>query len=209
MVTCRPWSFPSLPAVFLFCVSMPCSGEHANAVPPDSSTGRGFVLTAAADIQVYVRPGFDADSFGVLPAGESVVVEARTCRGWLGFDPGVAQGGNIGTLRLRWMNAAEAGVSDSVLEAVPVTWSPGARTTYAMLFSPVELHSEPRPDSEVILVLDAGSIAGVSGVADTGWFLLDTSDGNVGCFFEGWVDSTGVDLGGDPDTLPRIYDWNN
>ncbi len=74
-------------------------------------------FTARADLAVYRLPDSTSDIFGTLPTGETHEVLAQTADGWLGFDPGIAQAGNIGLAHHRWVfNYVE--VSPSCLSSV-------------------------------------------------------------------------------------------
>jgi hypothetical protein len=61
------------------------------------------MLTANMPVTAYRLPASTSDVFGTMPAGEIYAVLARTADGWLGFDPGVAQAGNIGLAHHRWV----------------------------------------------------------------------------------------------------------
>jgi hypothetical protein len=65
-------------------------------------------VTVTADSTVYVKPNQPA-VFGTLPAGSTVQILAHTTDGWDGFDPGVAQAGNTGLDRLRWIGGERPG----------------------------------------------------------------------------------------------------
>jgi len=54
-------------------------------------------------LTVYRLPDASSDVFGTLPAYETHEVLAYTANGWIGFDPGVAQAGNIGLAHHRWV----------------------------------------------------------------------------------------------------------
>ena len=73
----------------------------AGCTPPDSSGPCMF--TANDAITAYRLPDDTSDVFGVVPSGESFEALARTAEGWVGFDPGVAQAGNIGLAHHRWV----------------------------------------------------------------------------------------------------------
>lgn len=53
-------------------------------------------------MQVYRLPDPGSDFMGTM-VGETHQVLAWTADGWLGFDPGVAQAGNIGLARHYWV----------------------------------------------------------------------------------------------------------
>jgi len=73
----------------------------AGCVPQDPSGP--CVFTGNIPLTVYRLPDDSSDVFGILPAGETHEILARTADGWLGFDPGVAQAGNIGLAHHRWV----------------------------------------------------------------------------------------------------------
>lgn len=76
-------------------------------------------FTGTTDLTVYRLPVAGSDIFGTLPAGETHEVLARTADGWIGFDPGVAQAGNTGLARHRWI-LLNASLSPFCLAEVPV-----------------------------------------------------------------------------------------
>lgn len=74
-------------------------------------------LTANVPVTVYRLPDSASDIFGTMPAGETYEILAQTAEGWLGFDPGVAQAGNVGLARLRWV-WTDVIISSSCLDAI-------------------------------------------------------------------------------------------
>lgn len=73
----------------------------AGCFPQDPSVPCEF--TANIPLTVYRLPDDSSEVFGILPAGETHEILARTADGWLGFDPGVAQAGNVGLAHHRWV----------------------------------------------------------------------------------------------------------
>jgi hypothetical protein len=74
---------------------------------------------ATRDMTAYYQPSEDAVVFGTMTTDAGAYAEARTPDGWLGFDPGVAQAGNVGLDRLRWVKAGAGDiVFDSPCEAL-------------------------------------------------------------------------------------------
>ncbi len=65
------------------------------------------ILTMTEPTLAYRHPDM-TQVFGTLAAGESVEATARNVLGWYGFDPGIAQAGNVGLDRLRWLPAGTA-----------------------------------------------------------------------------------------------------
>lgn len=74
-------------------------------------------LTTNTAITVYRLPDGSSDLFGTMSPGETYEALARTADGWVGFDPGVAQAGNIGLAHHRWIQL-NASLSSSCLSAV-------------------------------------------------------------------------------------------
>ena len=84
-------------------------------IPPTSTEPCTF--TANEPITVYRLPVDTSDVFGVMSSGEEYEALAWTADGWVGFDPGVAQAGNIGLAHHRWI-LLNATLSPSCLNAV-------------------------------------------------------------------------------------------
>lgn len=82
-----------------------------------SSPAEPCTFTANEPLTAYRLPDSTADVFGVIPTRESFEALARTAEGWVGFDPGVAQAGNIGLAHHRWI-LLNATISPSCLFSV-------------------------------------------------------------------------------------------
>lgn len=74
-------------------------------------------FTANIPVTAYRLPDDTSDVFGVVGTGETFEILAQTADGWLGFDPGIAQAGNIGLAHHRWIQL-NATVSSSCLASV-------------------------------------------------------------------------------------------
>ena len=74
-------------------------------------------LTAHAPLTIYRLPDDTSDIFGVMGSGETYKILAATTDGWYGFDPGIAQAGNIGLAHHRWVQDP-VGISSSCLSSV-------------------------------------------------------------------------------------------
>ena len=61
------------------------------------------MFTANTPVTAYRLPDDTSDVFGVVSTGHTYEALARTAEGWVGFDPGVAQAGNIGLAHHRWV----------------------------------------------------------------------------------------------------------
>jgi hypothetical protein len=74
-------------------------------------------FTANSPLSAYRLPDGTSDFFGTIPTGETHEALARTADGWIGFDPGIAQAGNIGLAHHRWVQL-NASLSPSCLDDV-------------------------------------------------------------------------------------------
>ncbi len=75
------------------------------------------IFTANVNVAAYRLPDWTSAPFGTISAGETFEVLARTSDGWLGFDPGIAQAGNIGLAHHRWV-LQDVSLSSSCLSNV-------------------------------------------------------------------------------------------
>ncbi len=75
------------------------------------------IFTANTPLTAYRLPDDTSDVFGVISTGHTYEALARTADGWIGFDPGVAQAGNIGLAHHRWV-LPNATISSSCLASV-------------------------------------------------------------------------------------------
>ena len=74
-------------------------------------------FTANEPLTAYRLPDGTSDVFGVMSTGDEYKALARTADGWVGFDPGIAQAGNIGLAHHRWV-LLNASLSTSCLSDV-------------------------------------------------------------------------------------------
>ncbi len=123
-------------------------------------------------VPIYQRPGAAADQFGTLPAGQEVQATARTADGFYGFDPGVAQAGNYGLFRLRWILRTVDISTGPGCDQLPVVVGPIAGLCYAMFDHDTPLYSNPVTSAAVIATYHSGDYAWVAAHAP-GWFTLD------------------------------------
>ena len=74
-------------------------------------------FTPNTSITAFRLPDDTSDVFGVMPSADTYKALARTAEGWVGFDPGIAQAGNIGLAHHRWIQL-NATLSSSCLNSV-------------------------------------------------------------------------------------------
>ena len=73
--------------------------------------------TANVPVTAYRLPDDTSDVFGTVSSGDTYEILAWTAEGWVGFDPGVAQAGNIGLAHHRWIRL-NVSLSSSCLASV-------------------------------------------------------------------------------------------
>lgn len=74
-------------------------------------------FTSNTPITAYRLPDSSSDVFGTMSSGETYEALAKTADGWVGFDPGIAQAGNIGLAHHRWIQL-NASLSPACLSSV-------------------------------------------------------------------------------------------
>lgn len=87
----------------------------AGCTPTPASGTCSF--TANTPMTAFRLPDESSDVFGAISPGDSFQILARTADGFVGFDPGIAQAGNIGLAHHRWA-LLNATVSPSCLADV-------------------------------------------------------------------------------------------
>ncbi|KPL85712.1 SH3 domain-containing protein [Ardenticatena maritima] len=172
-------------------------------MPPELSGACRLVVDA--DTTVYMRPSTEADVFGLLTAGETVELVARTADEWVAFEPGVAQAANVGVFRYRWVRLGETAHVEGNCETLPEVWAPRADGCYLMVILETPVYAEPRDDAPLLITLVPEMVAAVVGWnADRTWAQVDLSDGTVGVSGAGWVQADTLNLNGPCDTLPVV-----
>lgn len=123
-----------------------------------AATGCTRVATRAATI--LARPVAGAATFGQLAVGDKVSLLARTADGWVGFDPGSAQAGNVGIFRLRWVQASEAFAPGDSCPPLPLVQAPPLGCLL-MAARATPVHPHPAPGTARLSTIPAGSYAQV------------------------------------------------
>jgi hypothetical protein len=162
-----------------------------------SEAATTVAVSAVSDdtLRVYLRPDSGSVVWAELPPGETLDVLARTSRGWLGFDPGVAQAGNSGSFRLRWLAPGGAYSLQGDPEALDVVWGPSPGVAYVMTFDPLPIYFEPDSASGVIDSLRGNAAAAII-EALPGWYRIDPVDGPYPGTIPGWVSGEAASING-------------
>jgi hypothetical protein len=161
------------------------------------------LLTATDTVVVCPRPDSASGLWGLLLPGDSILLAGMTMDGWLGFEPGVAQAGNSGSFRYRWIAPGEPFLLTGDRDDLDILWGSSAGIVYAMTFCPVPVFVEPDSLATVADSLPAGSAAGI--VSRTqGWYLVDPSCGPSPETASGWVREEDVSVNGDLGKAPLL-----
>jgi len=191
-------------ALLLLLASASCGDAIRNADSRTLTAPAGEVLLTAADT-VVIRPRPDSASavWGLLLPGESVPLSGVTLDGWLGFEPGVAQAGNSGSFRYRWIAPGESFLLAGDRDLLDTVWGSSAGIVYAMTFCPVPVFVEPDGFATIADSLPAGSAAVIVSRL-SGWYLVDSSAGPTPETESGWVREEDVSISGDLGRVPLL-----
>jgi len=141
-------------------------------------------LVAEREVTAYQRPGSDAEVFAPVPPGLRVYVEARTADGWIGFDPGTAQAGNVG-----------------VCDDLPVVEGPPPGICFVMCLDETPVYLEADTLSTLVVLLQSGDYAQALGIGEE-WVQVDLSSGSAGLDERGWIQRQLASFNGPCDELP-------
>jgi len=152
-------------------------------------------LTAANTVTIYNRPSAAADVFSSLGAGETVQPAVKTADGFYGFDPGVAQAGNVGVFRNRWIFKTYQVDLAGNCTALPTVVGPITNLCYAMSMGDTPVYTSADAASAVITTLHVGDYAHVLGTAP-GWVQVDLNVGSESINNTGWVQDGAIGYNG-------------
>jgi hypothetical protein len=172
-------------------------------IPPVSSS---CTFTATDTVTIYRLPDFASNVFSTVGSGFSMPLNSRTAGGWLGFDPGYAQAGNIGPFHNRWI-PPDAPVSlSSGCNALPVVWGPPPGVCFVTPGGGIiNIYAQPDTSATVAGQLHANDFAAVLGnTANMNWTKVDLSQGNTGQAVTGWVEQNKVFTQGSCGSIPVI-----
>jgi len=176
------------------------------AAPTATLTGQVTIdspceLVAECEVTAYERPSLEAAVFALVPRGLHVYVEARTSDGWIGFDPGMAQAGNVGVFRLRWVPAGGGYALVGVCDDLPVVQGPAAGVCFLMCTAETPVYRKADMLSPWVALLQAADYAQVLVVGEE-WVQVDLSVGSAVLDESGWVQRQLASFNGPCDDLP-------
>ena len=164
-----------------------------------AGAGGGFPtvcsITIREGVTTYTRPSTEAAVFSTV--GYLATPEMRTADGWLGFDPAVAQAGNVGVFRMRWVHESDVivtGDCTSLLEVI----GPQPGVCYAMIYIDTPVYEMPDMGTAVLTNLSAADYAPAFSRSGDAWLQIDAGGGDLG-----WVSFNAAGLNGPCDDLPE------
>ena len=158
-------------------------------------------LFAEEDSTIYQRPSAAADVFGTLAAGESVQPAVKTSDGFYGFDPGVAQAGNVGIFRNRWILKTYRVSTEGDCANLPVVVGPIANLCYVMIMVDAPVYTSPDSSSSEITTLIPGDYAMATG-SSADWVKVDLNVSSRNIAAIAWVKIENIGYNGNCEALP-------
>jgi photosystem II stability/assembly factor-like uncharacterized protein len=168
----------------------PPESQATESTPPGPCT-----VNNAAGFTAYNRPSFNAQVFGQVPDDNPLPVSGLTQDGWIGFEPGVAQAGNIGLFRLRWL-PPESGSLVGDCQNLPTLPTLPAQVCFTMAMGEESIHAAANEDSPLIGTLQLNAYARVVSRTPDGWLELDLSESSLGLSGPGWIPAAAANFNG-------------
>jgi hypothetical protein len=128
-------------------------------------------VTAPNGATVYQRPSAASDEFGMLTSSDTIHPTAKTADGFYGFTPDIAQAGNVGLFRLRWVLKTADITATPGCANLPTVVAPIAGICYAMM-GDTPIYSSPNTTSALITTMHLNDYAMVT-ARNADWLTLD------------------------------------
>jgi len=150
----------------------------------------------AASVAIYMQPSLDAEVFATLGNAVLGEVRGRTTDGWYAIDPGVAQAGNVGIYRLRWVRADAPVVLEGTCGYIPPAnyqappLPPGAADCTLAATADVTVYRQYDVGAGEAGTLPLGATVPAVGITRDGWYAIDAGmpqAPNVGLYRLRWI----------------------
>ena len=160
------------------------------------------VITSNIPAIVYQRPSREAEIFGYLNPGDTITALARSDKGWIGFDPGIAQAANVGVFRLRWVDMDRSiRFVKGAFQDLPLVWTPQPGKCYNMFLTHSYLYSQSNLNSDIIDSFSSGDFAEVLQIDSCGWAYVLTISADTSVNDSGWIKPENLNLNGSCDSI--------
>ena len=199
----RTLGFLSIVALVLLA-ALPALAQGATPSAPCQVIFNGPVTAyATADL---------ASTATQLSAGDGGMVMGQSPDGaWIAFDPGIAQAGNLGVARARWVQAsADISLQGDCASLPPLSPLPASGSFCMMTFGQATpAYQQPDTASPVVTTLTSNDTAMIAGQLASGWYAWSdpgASAGATGTILLHWIAASDqVQLVGACDALPVFY----
>ena len=162
-----------VPLLIFACVPQPPPPPTPTPTPAASPC----TITPVNPVTAYTIPSAAGDVFGTLT--DPIEATAKTADGFYGFEPGVAQAGNSGIYRLRWVLKTHDLTTSAGCASIPTVVGPIAGLCYAMIMTDTPVYSNADTTSSVVVTLHNSAFVMVT-AHDPGWFTTDLNVGSAG-----------------------------
>lgn len=168
--------------ITLFTVLVACT-------PTTPTATASCTISATNAVTIYQRASAAANQFSTLSSGETVEASAKTADGFYGFEPGIAQAGNVGLFRLRWVLKTNDVTTSSGCASIPTVVAPIAGICYDMMMEDTPIYSSPNTTSTLVTTMHAKDYAMVI-AHNPGWYTLDLNVASPSKNSLGYVEET-------------------
>jgi len=183
------FALAALAALLASCMPTPTPTPFPPTITPTAAVSASCDISATNPVPVYTRASAAADVFGALGSGETVQATARTADGFYGFDPGVAQAGNVGPFRLRWALKTVDLTLGAGCSGLPAIVAPIAGICYAMMMQDTPIYTSADTTSAVLTTMHSGDYAMVT-ASIPGWYTLDLNVASPGMDSLGFMEES-------------------
>jgi hypothetical protein len=160
-------------------------------------------IYSAGSVNVYFRPSGLSDKFGTLGVGQKEPAMNYTLDGFVGFDPGVAQAGNVGIFRERWVSMHPPVYLKGGCLGLPIVIGPFPGVCYTMAESDTPIYRTASTSADIEATMHLGDYVKATGKM-VGWIRVDTHVGNLNRSGTGWIKSDKYFPNGPCSSLPSF-----
>jgi hypothetical protein len=171
--------------------------------PAYTPGGGACEIVADGSVSIYQRPEIASGLFGTFSAGDREQAVNYTADDWIGFEPGVAQAGNVGVFRNRWVQTDAAFHLEGDCGGLPVVVGPPSGVCFNMGMTDTPVYQNPDASSAVVATLHLGDYVEVTGKT-AGWVKVNLGVGSLGLSGEGWMTEDAVSYNGPCEDLPIV-----
>ena len=182
----------------------PTAQPQPPTATPAQNTSGACMLTATASVKAYTRPSAQAQVFGTLSSGTQVQAQYRTPDGWYGFEPGVAQAGNVGIFRMRWVYGGKDIQMSGNCGQLPLAPPLPAGVCFFMAMDTTPVYTLQGQNLQQIGSLAANQYAAVMGRGPGDWVELNLDSGQNNLHGQGWASLATGGFNGPCDNLPQV-----